>query len=97
MRCDGLPDPTNLPQLNAYRYRWLETSSNTECSTDRLLARAPELNQVVHDLDELLEHTHNIPPKQVELLNQVISNNSFFNNLFKLIFFYRYDLIYLSF
>lgn len=87
MRCDGLPDPTNLPQLNAYRYRWLETSSNTECSTDRLLARAPELNQVIHDLDELLEHTHNIPPKQVELLNQVIFNKSIFIYILKLIIF----------
>lgn len=46
MRCDGLPDPTNLPQLNAYRYRWLETDNQTEPSMERLLHRAPELNQV---------------------------------------------------
>lgn len=47
MRCDGLPDPTNLPQLNAYRYRWLETGNDTEPSIERLLQRAPELNQVL--------------------------------------------------
>lgn len=59
---------------------------------DRLLARAPELNQVsavrekgeslintyfskynqvIHDLDELLENTHDIPEKQVQHLSQV--------------------------
>lgn len=46
MRCDGLPDPVDLRQLNAYHYRWLETSANTEPSIDRLQSRAPELNQV---------------------------------------------------
>ena len=68
MRTDGLPDPGHLPQLNAYRYRWMENSENTEPSMERLVSRAPELNQVLHDLNELLENTHDIPLKQVQQL-----------------------------
>ncbi len=68
MRTDGLPDPGHLPQLNAYRYRWIENSENTEPSMERLLSRAPELNQVLHDLNELIENTHDIPAKQVQQL-----------------------------
>lgn len=71
MRCDGLPDPTHLPQLNAYRYRWIENSSASEPSVERLLSRAPELFQVLHDLNELLENTHDITPKKVQQLCQV--------------------------
>ncbi|XP_046438906.1 dynein axonemal intermediate chain 7 homolog [Daphnia pulex] len=68
MRVDGLPDPGHLPQLNAYRYRWIENSENTEPSMERLLSRAPELNQVLHDLNELIENTHDVPMKQVQQL-----------------------------
>lgn len=72
MRCDGLPDPSHLPQLNAYRYRWIDHSQTTEPSMERLLARAPELNQVLHDLNELLENTHDISAKQVRQLIEVV-------------------------
>lgn len=71
MRCDGLPDPGHLPQLNAYRYRWIENSQNTEPCMERLLSRAPEFNQVLHDLNDLLENTHDIPMNQVQQLCQV--------------------------
>ncbi|KZS04568.1 Protein CASC1-like protein [Daphnia magna] len=71
MRCDGLPDPGHLPQLNAYRYRWIENSQNTEPCMERLLSRAPEFNQVLHDLNDLLENTHDIPINQVQQLCQM--------------------------
>lgn len=74
MRCDGLPDPSHLPQLNAYRYRWIENSQTTEPSMERLLARAPELYQVLHDLIDLLENTHEMLPKQVQQLCLVAIN-----------------------
>ncbi len=74
MRCDGLPDPSHLPQLNAYRYRWIDISQTTEPSMERLLSRAPELNQVLHDLNDLLENTHDIPQKKVQQLSQVANN-----------------------
>lgn len=38
---------------------------------ERLLSRAPEFNQVLHDLNELLENTHDIPMNQVQQLSQV--------------------------
>lgn len=38
---------------------------------DRLISRAPELYQVLHDLSELLENTHDMPTKQVQQLCQV--------------------------
>ena len=71
MRCDGLPDPSSLPQLNAYRNRWMDVGDEQRPSMERLGQRAPELGRVIRDLDDLLEDTRDIKPNLVAQLYQV--------------------------
>lgn len=68
MRCDGLPDPCCLPQLNTYRSRWIESSVSVKPSMRRLLHRAPEISRVLCDLDDLLQDHRGV---RVQLIDQL--------------------------
>ena len=68
LRCDGLPDPTNLPLLHEYVNRWSDASLATEASINRLTSRLPELNQVICDVDQVLERPHDASPDRIRCL-----------------------------
>ena len=43
MRCDGLPDPTDLPQLNAYISTWAEDEEPERLEINQVLEKCAEV------------------------------------------------------
>jgi cancer susceptibility candidate protein 1 len=46
MRCDGLPDPTDLPQLNAYISTWAEDEDPDSLEINRILQKCAQVLKV---------------------------------------------------
>ncbi len=54
MRCDGLPDPTDLPQLNAYISTWAEDDYPERLEINQVLEKCAEVLKVGYSTTFLL-------------------------------------------
>ncbi|KAK4286942.1 hypothetical protein Pmani_039976 [Petrolisthes manimaculis] len=62
MRCDGLPDPTSVPEMNRYLSLW--RGDPDSASLQGALAKTDQVIHVISELEQVMEETRDATEKQ---------------------------------
>ncbi|CAG0923149.1 unnamed protein product, partial [Notodromas monacha] len=74
MRCDGLPDPTDLPQLNAYLSTWFEDENPDRLEINEVLSKCAEVLKVLQEVMLCLNDFREIPKHKKRLFKTWIED-----------------------
>ncbi|XP_037792261.1 axonemal 84 kDa protein-like [Penaeus monodon] len=63
MRCDGLPDPTSVPEMNRYLSLW--QADPASATLEGALAKTDQVIHVISELENVMEETRDATEKQL--------------------------------